>query len=249
MVEVGPTTITQDRLKAGGRTFTLAAGLGVVGLLFSAVGYAVGGSERPVILADYLVAFAYWLGIAIAASIWNAIFHAAAARWMTVFRRVFETMGAAIPVFILLFVPIALGMPVLFPWVNPSSKMSHEQLELLTHKALWLNVPGFLIRAAVYFAIWVVVNQLLRGWSLRQDQEGGLEPTRRMRRWGSRFSTVRCAFIGMGCPNSSPRFASMALASRMWTSSVSTGLSRKGYPGDGLDGEAYCAIVVRSAFE
>jgi hypothetical protein len=185
MVEVGPTTITQDRLKPGGRTFTVAAGLGVAGLLLTAVGYAVDGGERPSILAGYLVAFVYWLGIAIAASIWNAIFHASAARWMTVFRRVFESMGAAIPIFIVLFLPIALGMSMLFPWVTPSNKMSHEQLELLTHKALWLNVPGFLVRAALYFAIWVVVNQLLRGWSLRQDVEGGLEPTRRMRRYGS----------------------------------------------------------------
>ena len=118
------------------------------------------------------------MGIAICASLWNAIFHASAARWMTVFRRVFESMGAAIPIFILLFVPIAVGMPVLFPWVSPSSKMSHEQLELLTHKALWLNVPGFLIRTVVYFVIWVVVDQLLRGWSLRQDQQGGLAATR-----------------------------------------------------------------------
>ncbi|HSP20410.1 MAG TPA: hypothetical protein VLQ79_12895, partial [Myxococcaceae bacterium] len=185
MVEVGPTTITQDRLKPGGRTFTLAAGLGAAGLVLTAIGYTIGGADRPVILAGYLIAFAYWLGIGIAASIWNAVFHAAAARWMTVFRRVFETMGAAIPIFVLLFVPIALGMTQLFPWVNPSNKMSHEQLELLTHKAAWLNVPGFLIRAAIYFAIWVVVNQLLRGWSLRQDAEGGLEPTRRMRRYGS----------------------------------------------------------------
>ena len=185
MVEVGPTTITQDRLKPGGRTFTLALGLGVVGLLVTAVAYATDTGGRPAVLAGYLIAFAYWVGIAITASIWNAIFHASAARWMTVFRRVFETMGSAVPIFILLFIPIAVGMPVLFPWVNPSNQMSHEQLELLTHKALWLNVPGFLLRAAVYFLIWVVVNQLLRGWSLRQDQEGGLEPTRKMRRYGS----------------------------------------------------------------
>jgi hypothetical protein len=185
MVEVGPSTIIQDRLPPGGRTFTVAAALGVLGLLLTGVGYAVAGEDRSLVLAGYLVAFTYWLGIAIAASIWNAIFHASAARWMTVLRRVFETMGAAIPIFVVLFLPIAVAMPMLFPWVHPSSKMSHEQLALLTHKALWLNVPGFLIRAAVYFAIWVVVNQLLRGWSLRQDAEGGLEPTRRMRRYAS----------------------------------------------------------------
>ena len=42
MVEVGPTTITQDRLKPGGRTFNAAVGIGVVGLLLTAVGYAIG---------------------------------------------------------------------------------------------------------------------------------------------------------------------------------------------------------------
>ena len=46
MVEVGPTTITQDRLKAGGRTFTLAAGLGVAGLVLTGIGYGVGGADR-----------------------------------------------------------------------------------------------------------------------------------------------------------------------------------------------------------
>ena len=96
MLEVGPTTTTQDRLELGGSGVTLAAALGVIGLVLTGIGYGVDGSDRPIILAGYLVAFAYWLGIAIAASIWNAIFHASAARWMTVFRRVFESMGAAI---------------------------------------------------------------------------------------------------------------------------------------------------------
>ena len=185
MAEVAPTTITQDRLPATGRLLTASASVGVLGLLATAVGYVTDPGQHPIILAGYLVAFAYWLGIAVASSIWNAIFHAAAARWMTVFRRMLETMASAAPIFILLFLPIALGMSTLFPWVNPSNKMNAEQLHLLDHKAVWLNVPSFLFRAALYFAIWVVVNQLLRGWSLRQDVDGGIVPTQKMRRIGS----------------------------------------------------------------
>jgi hypothetical protein len=186
MAEVGPMTITQDRLRGGGRAFTVALVLGLAGLLLTALGYWTStGEVQRVVLAGYLVAFVYWIGIAVASSIWNAIFHASSARWMTVLRRVFESMAAAVPIFILLFLPIALGMSQVFPWVTPSRAMSPEQLHLLTHKALYLNVPGFLIRAAVYFIIWIGVNQLLRGWSLRQDAEGGIEPTQRMRRYGS----------------------------------------------------------------
>ena len=68
MVEVGPTTITQDRLKPGGRTFTLAAGArrGRAGAHRASATRWAAPSGR-VILAGYLVAFAYWLGIAIAA--------------------------------------------------------------------------------------------------------------------------------------------------------------------------------------
>jgi hypothetical protein len=154
MVEVAATTITQDRLPAGGRLLTVSATVGVLGLIATGIGYAVDSGQHTIILAGYLVAFAYWLGIAVAASIWNAIFHASAARWMTVFRRILESMAAATPIFILLFLPIALGMTTLFPWVSPSNKMSAEQLHLLDHKAAWLNTPGFLAGGDLLL-IWV----------------------------------------------------------------------------------------------
>ena len=48
--------------------------------------------------------------------------------------------------------------------------MNAEELELLTHKAPYLNVPWFLIRAAIYFAVWLLVSDRLRRWSLKQDE-------------------------------------------------------------------------------
>jgi hypothetical protein len=179
-------TITQDRLRGGGRAFRWSLGLGVVGLLATAIFYFAGGpADHGTVLAGYLVAFTYWVGIAVTATIWNAIFHAAAAKWMVVLRRPLEMMGSSLPVFILLFVPIFLGMATLFPWVRPSSAMSAEELELLSHKAPWLNVPFFLVRAVVYFAVWWAVTDRLRRWSLKQDEVGGTEPTRHMRWLGA----------------------------------------------------------------
>ena len=165
--------------------------MGVVGLILTAVGYLTDPGQHPIILAGYLVAFAYWLGIAVASSIWNAIFHAAAARWMTVFRRIFESMAAAAPIFILLFLPIALGMSTLFPWVSPSNKMSAEQLHLLDHKAAWLNVP----------ASWCAGGDLLRDL-------GGGEPAARDGRCGRTPTEGRFPPSGCGasarepCPSS-----------------------------------------------
>ena len=67
MVEVGPTTITQDRLKRRWEDLhPRRGGWAWSGWSSPAIGYGVGDAERPLILAAYLVAFAYWLGIAIA---------------------------------------------------------------------------------------------------------------------------------------------------------------------------------------
>ncbi len=179
-------SITQNRSRGGGALFAWSLGLGILALLVTAELYVFGdATEHGTVLAGYLVAFTYWVGIAVTATIWNAIFHASAAKWMVVLRRVLEGMGASLPVFIVLFIPVFLGMSTLFPWVRPSSAMSPEQLELLSHKAPYLNVPFFLIRAVIYFGVWLAVSDRLRRWSLQQDEVGGTELTRRMRWLGS----------------------------------------------------------------
>jgi hypothetical protein len=147
--------------------------------------FAGGPAAHATVLAGYLVAFTYWVGIVVTATIWNAIFHASAAKWMIVLRRILEFGGASLPIFIPLFIPILLGMSILFPWVDPSRAMNAEQLELLSHKAPYLNVQWFIIRAVIYFAVWWLVNDRLRRWSLKQDEVGGTELTRRMRRLGA----------------------------------------------------------------
>ena len=178
--------ITQTRVRGMGAAFRWSLGLGLLGLLATAVFYFAGGPQaHGTVLGGYLVAFCYWLGIAVTATIWNAIFHASAAKWMVVLRRLLENIGASLPVFIPLFLPILLGLSIVFPWVRPSSTMSAEQLELLSHKAPDLNVPFFLVRAVLYFAVWWFVSDRLRRWSLKQDEVGGPEPTRHMRRLGA----------------------------------------------------------------
>jgi hypothetical protein len=43
---------------------------------------------------------------------------------------------------------------------------------LLQHKSAYLNVPFFLVRAAIYFAIWMTLSYFLNKWSLEQDRTG-----------------------------------------------------------------------------
>jgi hypothetical protein len=175
----------------GGRTWMLrAAAVGVIGLAATAAGGALDGRRA---LFAYLAAFVYWVGIAAAAMIFLMANEAANSKWYIVVRRLLETIPAAFTVLAVLFIPIALGMGRIFPWVDPTASMhapiqpwAHGEgklaIHLWEHRHPWMNVPFFLIRAVVYFAIWMGVAMLMRGWSLAQDRTGAPELKLKMRR-------------------------------------------------------------------
>jgi hypothetical protein len=101
-----------------------------------------------------------------------------------VLRRFLEGLSQVLPAFVVLFLPIAFGMKLLFPWAEPSA-LDPELAHLVAKKAAYLNGPFFLARAAVYFAVWIVVAVLLRAWSVRQDEGGAPSLTIRQRRLGA----------------------------------------------------------------
>lgn len=174
--------MTLTPYQGGRKLLRLSAAAGAAGLAVTALGGALSDPRRA--LHAYLVAFVYWLGIALGALILLGAFHASNARWPVVLRRFLEHVTQVIPLFVLLFVPIALGRAHLFPWVDPHAApagMAHA----IEHKLPWLNVPFFLARAALYFASWIAVAHFLRAWSVRQDSAGGVTLTRWQRRLGA----------------------------------------------------------------
>jgi len=178
----------------GGRTLMIrAAVVGVVGLAATAAGGALDARRA---LYAYLAAFVYWAGIALAAMVFLMANEAAGSKWYIVVRRVLESLPAALTVLAVLFLPIALGVGKIFPWVDPVAAThvpvqpwAHGEgnlaIHLWEHRHPWMNVPFFLVRAVVYFAIWLGVGMLMRGWSLAQDRSGAPELKLKMRRLGA----------------------------------------------------------------
>ena len=163
----------------GGGQWLVGGGLGgVVLLALTFLGLA---SDPRQALFSYLVAFAYWGGIALGALLFLMILHTFKARWMVVLRRAIEVMAGSVPLFALLFIPIALGMKHLYIWVDPPADLGHKALHHLHHKAAYLNVPFFLGRTAFYFALTIFLSQRLFGWSVKQDQSGEINLTRKQR--------------------------------------------------------------------
>jgi hypothetical protein len=178
--------------QGGGAIKSAGLGLGVLGLAATAGRAFVGEGGVRVALHAYTIAFAYFLGLALAALLLLGIWHAAKAKWVVSIRRPVEIIASTTPLFALLFIPIALGMKHLYPWAawHAGEKsfagvaFTEEDLHLFHHREHWLNPTMFLARAVLYFAIFIVLAQVLSGSSFKQDQTGDTKLTERLWKWG-----------------------------------------------------------------
>jgi hypothetical protein len=189
-------TVDEVQKFQGGRSAMVrAAGVGIVML---AITFAWMVKDPKTTLFSYLVAFTYWVGLGLGALLLLMIFHAFHAKWMVVMRRPLEIIAAALPVFILLFIPIALGLRHLYSWTGEFPGLSHEQTEILHKKtAVWLTPVFFLVRTGLYLATAVFLGQRLFRLSTRQDETGDLALTVAQRRFsagGLPFLAVVFAF-------------------------------------------------------
>jgi len=104
--------------------------------------------------------------------------HMSGGGWGVVLRRIFEASARTLPWMAVLFLPIALGASRLYPWTDAARVAADP---VLAEKALYLNLPFFYVRAALYFAIWCGLAWFLATWSARQDATGDPGLARRMR--------------------------------------------------------------------
>ena len=147
--------------------------VGVGALALCAVGVFV---DRAAFFRAYLIAYVFVLGIPLGCLGIVMIHHLVGGTWGFAIQRSLEAAIATFPVMVVLFLPLLFGLPDLFLWARPEA--AHDPV--LAQKALYLNVPGFIIRAAVYFAVWCVLGFFLGRWSTEQDHQTDAAPVRRM---------------------------------------------------------------------
>jgi hypothetical protein len=145
------------------RLGTIAA---IVGVVLAGVGFALTGLER--FYQAYLVAYTFWLGVALGSMALLMVQHLSGGAWGIVIRRPLEAATSTIPAMAVLFVPIALGMHSLYEWTHEGALND----PMIAAKAAYLNTTFFLARALFYFVVWTAMSQLLLKWSREQDQTG-----------------------------------------------------------------------------
>jgi hypothetical protein len=144
----------------------------VIGLIFAVV--AIGGAFiRPdEFFRGYLLAYMAWLGVTLGSMVILMIRHLTGGAWGTVIRRILGAAMRCVPLMTILFVPILLGLPRLYVWARPLDSIAdkHLQEHLREITKSYLSVNGFIVRAAIYFAIWNLLSFFLTKWSREQDQ-------------------------------------------------------------------------------
>lgn len=147
--------------------------VGIVALIACGAGFVIDPEQ---FYRSWLVGFMFWLGIALGSLALLMVQHLSGGGW-GVFRRVWEASSRTLPFLLLCFLPLAFGVRDLYEWARPEVVANDAVLQ---HKAAYLNVPFFLLRAAFYFASWILVAFLMTRWSREQDATGSFAPTRRM---------------------------------------------------------------------
>lgn len=141
---------------------------GLVGIVFwtlraAAAGFSI--QESSLFWQSYLIGYVFWLGITLGSLALLMVQYLSGGAWGMLARRVFEASTRNIWLMLVLFLPIAIKLPVLYVWARPEAIADPD----IREKAQYLNTTFFFARAALFFAIWGGLVFVLNRWSKEQD--------------------------------------------------------------------------------
>ncbi len=139
--------------------------IGVIGVIACVIGAFI---SPPQFFHSYLLGYLFWIGIVLGCLAILMLQHMTGGGWGLLIRRLLESATRTLPLMLVLFMPVLIGLYKfdLYPWVD------HEaSVEQSTNKQIYLSIPFFLARTAFYFTVWLVLMYLMNKWSKQQDQK------------------------------------------------------------------------------
>lgn len=147
------------------------AAIGAVGTIASAA-----ADPRRAVLG-WIAAYGFGVSTVMSALVLVMAFRLAGARWWFVVQPVFDAVTSTIPMYAVLFVPIAGGLRFAYPWMNSPAGLDAATESALEHQRAWNSPRFFLARAIVYLLSWIVLARLVRSGDDRRRRAvsgGGL---------------------------------------------------------------------------
>src|SRR5258706_11779158 len=137
--------LESSRWSTGRNVLMLAA-------LISVVACAVGYIQEPArFFRSYTVAFCYTAAIGLGAFFFVMVQYLTGSAWSVTMRRIMENIMITLPVGLLLFIPVALGLNEIYPWTNPQLVASSGALRA---QSGFLTQNFFVLRTVIYFFLW-----------------------------------------------------------------------------------------------
>jgi hypothetical protein len=140
----------------------------------------------------------YFTLISLCGTFFLSVQYTAEAGWSVSIKRVMEAMGMFLPYAAALMLIVFFGNLIagnngghyLYHWLHHDlyDITSPEYDKILDGKSSYLNLPFFVTRMLLYFALWIGFTFTLRKISLREDVEGGVE-------WYKKAKRVSTAFL------------------------------------------------------
>lgn len=173
--------------------------IGLIGLAVASIGLYSGltneGPEASRPFYSWLIAFGYWVSIAIGMLILIMMTYLFDSGWTTVIRRQLEHgitifKWLAIMFLPLLIIAVFIKPDALWPWLDISSEVpgGHGTIKedtLYQSKASFLNPKAFLIFNIIFFAVVIGIAESLRRHSFAMDEDGDLRHFRICQRLSS----------------------------------------------------------------
>ncbi len=178
-------TSLEDKFSHWQRRALIVSGAGIVICLIAAL------VNLDQFLQAYLLGFLFWWSLTVGCLGLLMLTYLVGGYWSNAAKPFLESGSLLAPLTVVLFLPIAFGLPVIYSWTDPET--------IPAGKAMYLNVPFFYGRAVGYFAAWCVL-----AWLLCRGAQGPIDEQPRWRRLLSAgglvllFLTVTFAAIDWG---------------------------------------------------
>jgi len=127
-----------------------------VGALWLGLGLAVFAIFRlQAVAAGWLIGFSFWAQILIGSLTLIMIHRLTSGRWGEIIAPVLEPAAAAVPLLLVLVVPVFIAIPVLYPWPQRPDVIKPDVL------SYYLNTPSYIGRTLIALFGWSALALLL----------------------------------------------------------------------------------------
>jgi hypothetical protein len=150
----------------------------VVALAGAALFAIAASFDRAAAFTSYLFVWWFLLGIPVGGIAMLAVHNMTGGGWGELVRPWLDMAARALPLVLVLSIPLFFVMPDLYAWMRPDALAADE---VLRGKRWYLSFGFFVIRNAVYFVIWLVTSHLLRKWAFARAPDAPLRDRERLR--------------------------------------------------------------------